>query len=63
MKDIVNDLRFLLRELEKVINQFWNFGKRGEIFLPLEDVKGLYDLLARIANEVKLDKKARLEQF
>jgi hypothetical protein len=41
----VHDLRFLLKELEKSINLFWNFGKRGEVFLPIEEVKALYILM------------------
>ena len=52
-----------MREFQKSINQFWNFGKRGEIFLPIEQINDLYNLLGQIIKAVSEDKQARLEQF
>ena len=52
-----------MRELQKCIKLFWNFGKQGEIFLPVEQACGLVKLIGDIAKLVREDREARLEQF
>lgn len=52
-----------MRELQKCIKLFWNFGKQNEIFLSIEDAKDLVRLIGQIAKEVRDDRQVRLEQF
>ncbi|CDW84107.1 importin beta- [Stylonychia lemnae] len=58
-----SELRFLMRELQKCMKQFWNFGKQNETFLSLEQVAELIKLLNEVFKAVKDDKQTRLEQF
>ena len=57
------ELRFLLKEFKKCCEQFWNFGKHGDIFLSIEQANELVKLLSEIAKEVRDDKVIRMEQF
>ena len=57
------ELRFLLKEFKKCCEQFWNFGKKGEIFLPVDQANELVKLISEIAKEVRDDKVIRMEQF
>lgn len=57
------ELRFLMKELQRCVKQFWNFGTLGEIFLSVEDANGLVKLIAEVAKEVREDREVRLEQF
>jgi hypothetical protein len=52
-----------MREFQKCMRQFWNFGKLNETFLSMEQVVELYKLLGEVVKSVKEDKQARLEQF
>ena len=55
------DLKFVMKEFSKCLLQFWNFGKLGEIILPLEETVQLVELLAKVAKVVKEDREIRLE--
>jgi len=57
------ELRFLLKEFKKCCEQFWNFGKHGELFLSFEQANELVKLISEIAKEVRDDKVIRMEQF
>ncbi len=57
------ELRFLTKELQRCVKQFWNFGTLGEIFLSVEDAQGLVKLIGEVAKEVREDREVRLEQF
>ena len=57
------ELRFLLKEFKKCCEQFWSFGKQGEIFLPVEQANELAKLISEIAKEVRDDKVIRMDQF
>ena len=52
-----------MREFQKCMKQFWNFGKRNEEFLTMEQVAELFKLLNEVFKAVKEDKETRLEQF
>jgi hypothetical protein len=58
-----SELRFLMRELQKCVKQFWNFGKQGEIFLPVPQAQELAKLVGDLAKLVREDRAERLEQF
>jgi biopolymer transport protein ExbB/TolQ len=57
------ELRFLTKELQRCVKQFWNFGTLGEIFLSVEDAQSLVKLIGDVAKEVREDREVRLEQF
>jgi hypothetical protein len=58
------ELRFLTKELQRCVKQFWNFGEApGKIFLPIEEAQGLVKLISEVAKEVREDREIRLEQF
>lgn len=42
---------------------FWNFGKRGEVFLTPVQANELAQLIGELAKLVREDRQARLEQF
>jgi hypothetical protein len=52
-----------MREFQKCMKQFWNFGKQGEIILPVEEAVAMVELIAKVAKAVREDKETRLEQF
>lgn len=52
-----------MKELQRCVKQFWNFGTLGEIFLSVEDAQGLVKLIGEVAKEVREDREVRLEQF
>lgn len=60
---LVSELRYLIRELQKQVKQFWSFGKQGQIFLPLDQANELVRLVGEVVKEVREDKQVRLEQF
>ena len=55
------ELRFLMKELQRCIKQFWNFGTLGEIFLPIEEAQELVKLISEVAKEVREDREVRFE--
>ncbi len=57
------ELRFLVKEFKKCLEMFWNFGKHGDIILPVEQAQEIVKLIAEVAKEVRDDKVIRLEQF
>ena len=59
-----SELRFLTKELQRCIKQFWNVGLTpGQVFLPVEDAQNLVKLISEVAKEVREDREIRLEQF
>ena len=50
-----------MKELQRCVKQFWNFGTLGEIFLSVEDAQGLVKLIGEVAKEVREDREVRLE--
>lgn len=52
-----------MREFQKCMKQFWNFGKLGEIIVPVDQAKEMVKLISDVAKAVREDKQARLEQF
>ena len=57
------ELRFLFRELKKCVNQFENFNKTGDTFMPLQDIEKMVKLIAEVAKEVREDREERMKQF
>lgn len=55
------ELRFLMRELQKCVKQFWNFGKQGEHFLSVTDAQEFVAFIGKVAKHVREDRQTRLD--
>ena len=62
-KILVNDLRYIVKELKECFKQFWNFGKTNATILELPEINELVRVLGVLVKLVRDDKADRLKQI
>lgn len=62
-KILVNDLRYIVKELKECFKQFWNFGKTNAIIFELPEINELVRVLGVLVKLVRDDKADRLKQI
>ncbi|TNV74745.1 hypothetical protein FGO68_gene4951 [Halteria grandinella] len=58
-----SELKYIMSEFKKCVNQFENFAQTGEVFMDLQEMNDLIRLLGEVVKDVREDRTERFKQF